>query len=476
MTEVADRGLVQCVPVGAGTLGVGDQHGAVHGRDVRDAGAAEHHEVRLGLVRDLEDGGVLQKGAQGVEGGSRVDLLERFGRSLGAEVELGGGSGMAERDVAGPGGAGRQRDADQGSAQGVGPVGLGCEREPARGAGLGEPFVQAGEVGDAFVAGEGGLFGWSTQLGGFGRLGGCPTLEAEAHGGAAEAHGVEPGDEGGAVRVLGAQLVQRQGQRDVAGEFDEAAADAGGFGVFDQHVAALAGLHGGCRGQDGVDGAELLDELGGGLRADAGDAGNVVDAVAHEGLDLGDEVGRDAELLDDLGGADRLLLDGVLHHDAVVDELHQVLVGGHDGGAPAGSGGRAGVAGDEVVGLPVGQLDRGDAEGGGGVADEGELRDQLRRRLGALGLVLVVQVVPEGGAPGIEDDGDVGAFVVLQQAGEHIGEAEDGVDGSAVGAGHGRKGVVGAEDEAGAVDEDEVRGWSGSGGLRSGRGRCPARQ
>ena len=82
--------------------------------------------------------------------------------------------------------------------------------------------------------------------------------------------------------------------------------------------------------------------------------------------------------------------------------------------------------------------------------------DELGRGLGALGLVEVVEGVAEGGAAGVEDDGDVGAVVVLEEPGEHVGEAEDGVDRGAVLAGHGRKGMEGAEDEAGAVDEDEV--------------------
>ena len=227
----------------------------------------------------------------------------------------------------------------------------------------------------------------------------------------------------------------------------------------------FAGLHGWGGGEDGFDSAELLDELGGGFRADAGHTGDVVDAVAHEGLDLDDLVGGDAELVHDLGGADGALLDGIVHRDLAVDELHQVLVGGDDGGAPALGGGGAGVAGDEVVGFELGELDGGDAEGGGGVADQGELRDEFRGGLVAVGFVVLVEIVAEGGSAGVEDDGDVRPGVIGEEAGEHVGEAEDGVDGDAVGAVHGGEGVEGAEDEAGAIDEDEVGcsglGWGG---------------
>ena len=63
-------------------------------------------------------------------------------------------------------------------------------------------------------------------------------------------------------------------------------------------------------------------------------------------------------------------------------------------------------------------------------------------------------------APGVEDDREVGADMVLQQAGQHVGEAEDGVDRGAVGPGHRRQGVEGAEDEARAVDQTRCMGGS----------------
>ena len=120
----------------------------------------------------------------------------------------------------------------------------------------------------------------------------------------------------------------------------------------------LDGFIAGRSGEHGFQVAELVDQLRRALRADAGNAGDIVGGIADQRLNLDHLVGGDAELLHHLGWADRLLLDRIQHVDAGTDQLHQVLVGGHDGHLTAGIGGRQGVGGDQVVGLPVRQLDR----------------------------------------------------------------------------------------------------------------------
>ena len=268
---------------------------------------------------------------------------------------------------------------------------------------------------------------------------------------------MQEGDQGDAVGGADDEVVDRQRERGVFSEYHQLAGDPGFLGVGDQHVAAFGGLHRGGGGEDGFEVAEFVDQKGRGFRADAGHAGDVVDAVAHQGLDFDELVGGDAEFLEHLGLADGAHLERVHHVHARADELHQVFVGRDDGGAAADFDDGAGVGGDEVVGFPVGQFDGGDAEGFGGLADQGELRAEFFRRLGALGLVFVVEAVAEGEAPGIEDHGEMGADVFLDHACQQVGEAEDGVDGRSVRPGHWRKGVEGAEDEARSVDEDQVR-------------------
>ena len=442
--------------MGTGSLGVGDQHGAIDGPGTRKPGVVEHHQAVLGLVHDLQDRTVLQQRPQRLERDAGVDLLQRrrgrVGRRTiepgGIERQLGaGGRHVAQRDITGVTGPGGEREPDEARLHRPRPIGGQSDGDrPAR-AGQGDPGGESAGVGDRLVGAEGRLLRPFRELGRLRRGRRRLALHAEPDGGAAEAHRVQPGHQGRSIGLLRRQVVERHRQRHVARQLHQLAADAGRVRMGDQHVAPLAGLHGRRGREHGVDGPELLDQLRCGLGADPGYARHVVDAVPHEGLDLDHLARRHAELLHHLGRTDRLLLDRVLHRHPIVDELHQVLVGGDDGGSPARGGRGAGVAGDEVVGLPGGELDGGHAECGGRIADEGELRDQLVGRVWAVRLVLAVQVVAERRAPGVEDDGDVRAFMVLQQTRQHVGEAEHGIDRRPVGATHRRQRVEGAEDE-----------------------------
>ena len=89
-----------------------------------------------------------------------------------------------------------------------------------------------------------------------------------------------------------------------------------------------------------VEVAIFIDELRGGLHADALGARHIVGRVAGERLHVDDPVGRHAEIVDDLGLGDEPLLARafragdagrrVIHRHAGADELHQILVGGDD--------------------------------------------------------------------------------------------------------------------------------------------------
>jgi hypothetical protein len=92
------------------------------------------------------------------------------------------------------------------------------------------------------------------------------------------------------------------------------------------------------------------------------------------------------------------------------------------------------------------------------------LRNEVFRRRRAVGLVFGIEPAAERLGRIVEDhgevswrDADVGALGVLHQLPDHVGEAEHGVGRLAVGlAVQGRQRVIGAEDVAGAVDEEEV--------------------
>jgi hypothetical protein len=232
--------------------------------------------------------------------------------------------------------------------------------------------------------------------------------------------------------------------------------------ILDQGLAALGLLDLAGPGQQRVEVAIFVDQLGGGLDADAGRARHVVDAVAAQGLNVDDLVRIDAELLEHLLALDAQALHRVEHRDAVADQLHQVLVGRDDDGLAAQLAHAAGIGGDQVVGLVAGQLDGRHAERQRRLAHQRELRDQVLGRRRPMGLVLVVERVAERLLRVIPDHRQVGGRVALhvaQQLPQHVAEALDGAHRQAVAlAGQRRQGVIGAEQIGRAVDQEKPDG------------------
>ncbi len=84
-------------------------------------------------------------------------------------------------------------------------------------------------------------------------------------------------------------------------------------GVRQQRLAPLRLLDLVRAGQQGLEVAELVDQLGRGLDADAGHARHVVDRVAGQRLDVDHLLGPDAELLHHLLRPDRPAVHRVQH-------------------------------------------------------------------------------------------------------------------------------------------------------------------
>ncbi|MOA12154.1 hypothetical protein D3C78_1321270 [compost metagenome] len=78
------------------------------------------------------------------------------------------------------------------------------------------------------------------------------------------------------------------------------------------------------------------------------------------------------------------------------DELHQILVGGDDGDIGADRFGLPGIGGDDIISLEAFRLDAGKVESPRRFADQAELRHQIFRRCGAVGLVEIIKLVAEG--------------------------------------------------------------------------------
>ena len=96
---------------------------------------------------------------------------------------------------------------------------------------------------------------------------------------------------GSSRNALQRQGVERLGQLGIADQPHQLARQSGIVGMVDQRLLELGfgDLVG--AGEHGFEIAELLDQLGGGLRADPRNARHIVDAVAHQRQDVADLVG-----------------------------------------------------------------------------------------------------------------------------------------------------------------------------------------
>ncbi len=279
-----------------------------------------------------------------------------------------------------------------------------------------------------------------------------------------EVHRLEEGDEADTVDRRHRQFLDRGGDRHVAVERHQFQRDPRLIRMFDQRFAPFRLFDLAGAGKQRREVAELADQRRGGLDTDARHPRHVVDRITGECLDVDHLVGGDAELLDHLGLADAPVLHRVEHDHARLDQLHQVLVGGDDGDVGAGRSRLRRVGGDEIVGLESALFDAGDVEGARRLADQAELRTQVLRCFGAMGLVVGIERVAEGRPRSVEDhrqmgrlDRGAGLLRLLQQAIEHVAEAGDGADRQAVRlAGERRQRVIGAEDVGRAVDQEEV--------------------
>ncbi len=215
---------------------------------------------------------------------------------------------------------------------------------------------------------------------------------------------------------------------------------------------------------DALHGAELDQQLGGGLVSDPRHPEDVVGGVALEADEVGNLLRPDAvALADPLGRVDDHVRDAARgHHDAdlVGGELEGVAVGGDHAHRVALGLGDGGQRADHVVGLVA--LDPQVA-----VAERLDQRcevrllglQQLGRRL-AVGLVVGVELEPAGGPLVPGDQHGLGP-VVDQQSHQHVGHAQQRVGRLSV---HRlqllRQGVEAAVGKPVAVHQEHVAGMS----------------
>ncbi len=181
-------------------------------------------------------------------------------------------------------------------------------------------------------------------------------------------------------------------------------------------------------GQHGSEIAILLQQLGGGLGADAGHPLDVGATDAGQGPEV-HQLGRGHPvLLLDEGGIQPALVEVVADPDLRADELAEALVGGDDGRLMAVLGNAAGQGGDEIVRL-VGLGEQGiDAALPEGILQGRQAFAQLGRHGCAPLLVGGIDLLAPAVHLAIEHCDDVGGLAAGQQLAAGIDEVSTGGD------------------------------------------------
>ena len=215
---------------------------------------------------------------------------------------------------------------------------------------------------------------------------------------------------------------------------------------------------------DGLDAAVFLDEVHGGLLSHAGDAGDVVRGISHEGLQVDHVDGVEAILLPERlrghvfrgglshAGGDQLYLG------AVCDELQGVLVSRHHHARPVLRFAFAGDGTDQIVRLPALQLVAWDIQRVQYLLEHRHLHPKLLRHGLAGSLVGRISSVPEGGRMNIKGDAQCVRTLLPHQT-QHGGEkAKHRVGVEPFPVGQRADAVIGPVDDAVAVDDHEFHG------------------
>ena len=495
------RQVVHAVRPAPAVERVGHEHGVVDRRH-GDAVLCEHGHVVLDVLPDLDDRGVLEQWLQRIQNLAQPELRDA---GVLAEIERTCRRAVTERDVAGEIRRHAEGDANQLRLHGIEAGGLGIDgdasgilrhRNPElqtlqrrdglvlaavdrRRRRLGDQrkhsrrcasavrlALRAGRPRLCRLAGGGRLRRWAVLQ----RRHRLPQRIGDALGERRELHLAQKTEQVRRLRLVHAHLLQRDLNGYIELQGHEIARHACLVGELDQLLAPLGLLDLAGPRQQRIEIAVFLDQLGGGLDADARHTRHIVHRVTGQRLHVDHLVRRHAELLDHLVRSNPPVLHGVEHGDAGLHELHQILVRGDNGDVGAGLRRLDRIGGDQIVGLVAHLLDAGDVEGLHRIADQRELRHQLFRRRRSVCLVVGVDVVAEALLRRVENHRQMRRPVrqlgVAEQLPQHGAEAVHGPYRQTVRwSRERRQRVKSPEDVAGPVDEIDVAALDDGHGL-----------
>ena len=175
--------------------------------------------------------------------------------------------------------------------------------------------------------------------------------------------------------------------------------------------------------------SKFLDKMNSGLFPHTGDTGDVIRAISGQSHDV-DKFFR----LKPIGLFQSLVIsDRVLHrvqHGCVGrDELSEILVAGYHHHRMALFFTCPCQRADDIISLVSLLLNHLDTKIFYNGLCYGDLCGHILRHRGAIGLILGIDLMSEGGTPDIKDDGEIPWLLVCNKLQDHLGEAKDEVCG-----------------------------------------------
>ena len=192
------------------------------------------------------------------------------------------------------------------------------------------------------------------------------------------------------------------------------------------------------------------------------DARDVVDAVAHQGLEVDDLFGRDSPIGLQFRGTPPGVLANLVNPHAGAEQLPQIfVVADNDHLDPLGDR-PGGPGGDDVVGFPPRAFEIRDSERPDHLANHRELGNQFGGGLRPARLVLGIPGGPFDRSGGIGGTGQVGGLVLGQQVEQVPRNAKNRISRQTPRAGHFRNRVEYLKDQR--VEVDQIEGFGHQGG------------